>query len=96
MYEVAWNNKTNVDEVLQTFWTWAVQEFVDLVDLVKSFPTISDLHKLASMRPSTSLSRFNFRHDRINFSLPQAHTSVLRAYFNEKLRRESGDQPMPE
>ena len=37
---------------------WAVQKYVNLVDLVKSFPTSIYLQKSASIQPRTSLSKF--------------------------------------
>ena len=40
------------------FEIWAVQKYVNLVDLVKSFPTSIYLQKSASIQPRTSLSKF--------------------------------------
>ena len=40
------------------FEIWAVQKYVNLVDLVKSFPTSIYLKKSASIQPRTSLSKF--------------------------------------
>ena len=37
---------------------WAVQKYVNLVDLVKSFPMSIYLQKSASIQPRTSLSKF--------------------------------------
>ena len=51
-----------------------MQKYVNLVDLVKSFPTIIYLQKLASIQPRTSLSKcvylvivFNFQVVGFNF-----------------------------
>ena len=40
------------------FEIWAVQKYVNLVDLVKSFPASIYLQKSASIQPRTSLSKF--------------------------------------
>ena len=48
----------NYDAFFADFFIWAVQKYVYLVDLVKSFPTNIYLQKLASMQPRTSLSKF--------------------------------------
>ena len=40
------------------FEIWAVQKYVNLIDLVKSFPTSIYLLKSASIQPRTSLSKF--------------------------------------
>ena len=41
------------------FEIWAVQKYVNLVDLVKSFPTSIYLQKSASIQPRTSLSKLH-------------------------------------
>ena len=40
------------------FEVWAVQKYVDLVDLVKTFPTNIYLQRSASIQPRMSLSKF--------------------------------------
>ena len=40
------------------FEIWAVQKYVNLLDLVKSFPISIYLQKSASIQPRTSLSKF--------------------------------------
>ena len=42
----------------RNFEIWAVQKYVNLVDLVKSFQTSIYLQKSASIQPRTSLSKF--------------------------------------
>ena len=43
---------------ISDFEIWAVQKYVHLLDLVKSFPTNIYLQNLASIQPRTSLSKF--------------------------------------
>ena len=56
------NSFFNREKMLTIFcWNfeiWAVQKYVNLVDLVKSFPTSIYLQKSASIQPRTSLSKF--------------------------------------
>ena len=40
------------------FYVWAVRKYVDLVDLVKTFPTNIYLQRSASIQPRMSLSKF--------------------------------------
>ena len=47
-----------LDEKLLNLNVWALQKYVNLVDLVKSFPTSICLQKSASIQPRTSLSKF--------------------------------------
>ena len=46
------------DEICWNIEVWAVQKHVNLVDLVKSFPTNIYLQKSASIQPRTSLLKF--------------------------------------
>ena len=60
------------------FEIWAVQKYVHLVDLVKSFPTNIYLQNLASIQPRTSLSKFGEIFKWINYSIaPNFRRSVL-------------------
>ena len=56
-----WNSLFIREKMLTIFgWNfeiWAVQKYVNLVDLVKSFPTRIYLQKSASIQPRTSLSK---------------------------------------
>ena len=56
------NSLFNREKMLTIFgWNfkiWAVQKYVNLVDLVKSFPTSIYLQKSVSIQPRTSLSKF--------------------------------------
>ena len=51
-------NAKIVDEMLLKFAIGEVQRYVNLIDLVKSFPTNIYLQKSASIQPRTSLSKF--------------------------------------
>ena len=60
MFEL-WNIKVwqiVLSHFVWIFYVWAVQKYVNLVDLVKSFPTSIYLQKSASIQPRTSLSKF--------------------------------------
>ena len=48
----------NILDKMVTFEVRAVQKYVNLVDLIKSFPTSIYLQKSASIQPRTSLSKF--------------------------------------
>ena len=51
--------RKNVDDILdEILKVCAVQKYVNLVDLVKSFPTNIYLQKSASIQPRTSISKF--------------------------------------
>ena len=54
-------NFENAKKLTNICWNievWAVQKHVNLVDLVKSFPTSIYLQNLASVQQRTSLSKF--------------------------------------
>ena len=70
------------------FWNyievWAVQKHVNLVDLVKSFPTNIYLQKSASIQPRTSLSTFGGKFNSLIIRLlrPPVRRGVRRPCFN--------------
>ena len=73
------------------FEIWAVQKHVNLVDLVKSFPTSVYLQKSASIQPRTSLSKFGGKFNSLFIRLlnPESVTlsgicREIRAKFHQK------------
>ena len=50
--------RKNIDKKFWNIEVWAVQKHVNLVDLVKSFPTNISLQNLASIQKRTSLVKF--------------------------------------
>ena len=66
------------------FEIWAVQKYVNLVDLVKSFPTNIYLQKSASIQPRTSLSKFGGKFNSIFIRLLTSHTSASRFHAGQE------------
>ena len=62
------------------FEIWAVQKYVNLVDLVKSFPTSIDLQKSASLQPRPSLSKFGGKFNSLFIRLLSSGTAGRSAH----------------
>ena len=84
------------------FEIWAVQRYVNLVDLVKSFPTSIFLQKSASIQPRTSLSKFGGKFNSlfirlltVGYGAGRMLRTPLRFVFGKGLKRRTQEFIQP-